>query len=119
MPISDLAYACGDIVVVPFPFSDRLAEKRRPALIVSGDEVAADGLFWVVMITSSPQRCGSLDLPVDVTDRSGLRVASFVRPTKITSVEASRILRSVGKMDSGKLNGVLASVRALVGSGRP
>ncbi len=118
MPTSDLAYSCGDIVVVPFPFSDRLAEKRRPALVVSGADVAAEGLFWVVMITTSPQRGGGFSIPVDVTDLSGLHVPSFVRPTKITSIEARRILRSVGSMEADKLADVLSCVRAFIGPGK-
>lgn len=31
-------YDAGDVVVVPFPFSDRDAAKRRPALVCSGAE---------------------------------------------------------------------------------
>ena len=33
-----------DIVVVPFPYADRLAEKRRPALVISNRKLAAHGL---------------------------------------------------------------------------
>jgi len=42
-----------EIVVVPFPYTDRMAEKRRPALVVSNAELAARfGRVWVAMITS-------------------------------------------------------------------
>ncbi|MEA2987282.1 MAG: mRNA interferase MazF, partial [Alphaproteobacteria bacterium] len=43
----------GDIVVVPFPYTDRLAEKRRPALVVSNAKLVRFGLVWVAMITSA------------------------------------------------------------------
>ena len=47
-------FAAGEVVVVPFPYADQLAEKRRPALVVSNLELAnAHGLIWVVMITSA------------------------------------------------------------------
>ena len=42
-----------DVVVVPFPYADRLAEKRRPALVISNRKLAAHGLIWVAMITSA------------------------------------------------------------------
>jgi hypothetical protein len=32
-----------DVVVVPFPYADRLAEKRRPALVISNRKLAARG----------------------------------------------------------------------------
>jgi mRNA-degrading endonuclease toxin of MazEF toxin-antitoxin module len=42
-----------DIVVVPFPYADRLAEKRRPALVISNRKLVPFGLIWVAMITSA------------------------------------------------------------------
>ena len=42
-----------DVAVVPFPYADRLAEKRRPALVISNHKLAAHGLIWVAMITSA------------------------------------------------------------------
>ena len=44
-----------DVVVVPFPYSDRLADKRRPALVISHPDLPARlGRVWVAMITSVP-----------------------------------------------------------------
>ena len=34
-----------DVVVVPFPYADRLAEKRRPALVISNRKLAVHELF--------------------------------------------------------------------------
>ena len=49
----DIRFDPFDIVVVPFPYADRLAEKRRPALVISNRKLAAHGLVWVAMITSA------------------------------------------------------------------
>ena len=43
--LSRARYAAFDIVVVPFPYADRLAEKRRPALVISSAKLAATGLL--------------------------------------------------------------------------
>jgi putative transposase len=32
-----IAYSFGDVVLVPFPFTDQTASKKRPAVVVSGD----------------------------------------------------------------------------------
>ncbi len=31
------AYSFGDVVLVPFPFTDQTASKKRPAVVVSAD----------------------------------------------------------------------------------
>jgi mRNA-degrading endonuclease toxin of MazEF toxin-antitoxin module len=32
-----MAYKAGDVILIPFPYRDRLAESTRPAVVVSGD----------------------------------------------------------------------------------
>ena len=105
MPISKSAIKRGDIVVVPFPYSDQLAEKRRPALVVSGNKFNDRGFLWVVMITSKVE--GS---PPDVVqfdhNKAGLSKPSVVRVAKLATIEASRVLRVAGHMDSKAFNAV-------------
>jgi mRNA interferase MazF len=44
----------GDVIKVPFPYTDRPTRQSRPALVVSTDAIEeAHGLLWVVMITSA------------------------------------------------------------------
>ncbi|HEY3721123.1 MAG TPA: type II toxin-antitoxin system PemK/MazF family toxin [Roseiarcus sp.] len=45
---SPFAYRAGDVIVVPFPYSGRLEQKRRPALVVSAPELHTLGLIWAV-----------------------------------------------------------------------
>ncbi len=47
----------GDVVKVPFPYTDRPTRQRRPALIVSGPDLQrTHGLSWLLMITSATHR---------------------------------------------------------------
>ncbi len=38
-----------DVIIVPFPYVDRFAEKRRPALVISSAALATFGVLWVAM----------------------------------------------------------------------
>ena len=50
----------GDVVKVPFPYTDRATRQYRPALVVSVDAMqAAHGLLWVAMITSAEIEAGA------------------------------------------------------------
>lgn len=44
----------GDVIRVPFPYTDRNTRQYRPALVVSPSGIGEDNaLLWVVMITSA------------------------------------------------------------------
>lgn len=88
-----------DIVVVPFPYSDRLAEKRRPALIISKPWIAEDhGLLWVAMITSLQNGSWASDIEIKTMGVTGLPAPSVIRPVKIATIEAGRVLRKIGRL---------------------
>jgi mRNA interferase MazF len=116
LPTSEATtYAPGDVVVVPFPYSDRLAEKRRPALVVSNARLAEQGLIWLAMITSARQSALPYDSPVGDLALAGLPAPCVVRPTKIATVEPSRIVRKAGRLGGQEAVRALATVRAFVG----
>lgn len=78
-----------DVVKVPFPYTNRPVQQRRPALVVAchGGE-AMPMLLWVVMITSAAHRRWPHDVTISDTVEAGLPAPSIVRPTKIATMEA-------------------------------
>lgn len=87
-----------DVVIVPFPYSDRLAEKRRPAIVVSSGALHAEAeIVWVAMVTTTPPRSMHDFRLVDLSP-TGLAVSCGVRPAKLAAIESSRILRRIGAL---------------------
>jgi mRNA interferase MazF len=111
---SPSAYRAGDVIVVPFPYSDRLAQKRRPALVVSGAELHALGLIWAVMITSAKNAPQPYDLAILDLAGAGLSAASVVRPTKIACLEPARVLRVAGRLAARDVSTIEGCVRSFV-----
>lgn len=108
-------YAPGDVVVVPFPYSDRSAEKRRPALVVSNAKVGAKGFLWLVMITSAQNSEMTNDVPIEDLAQAGLTAPSIVRPIKIATVEPSRIIRRAGRLGKEQASIVFDMVHSFIG----
>ena len=109
-------FAAFDIVVVPFPYSDRLAEKRRPALVISGPRLAPYGLVWVAMITSAENDPWPADVAIADLDRAGLPAPSVIRPAKIACIELSRIDRRAGRLDKAAARTVAQRLRGFLAS---
>jgi mRNA interferase MazF len=97
-------YSRGDVVLVPFPFTDLSAVKRRPALIISNDEYnRATGDVVIAQITSklnSPPRPGDHRLKDWLG--AGLPLPSLVR-TRVATLHASLLVRSLGSMPGDEM----------------
>ena len=102
----------GDIVVVPFPFSDLSTSKRRPALVLAASRV--DDLI-LCQITSQTVRD---DMAVTVAESDiedgTLNTESNVRPNKLFTADKSIILYRVGTLQKEKLNEVVENVVKLI-----
>jgi mRNA interferase MazF len=78
-----------DLVKVPFPYTNRFVQQRRPALVVAiPDAPGAPELLWVLMVTSAANRGWPGDVAVSDLQEAGLPAASVVRPAKIATIEA-------------------------------
>lgn len=81
-----MAYAPFDVVVVPFPTAGRLAEKRRPAIVISAPDLEKrHGLVWLAMVTSASDPAWRDDVLVSDLKSAGLPAPSRIRPAKIAT----------------------------------
>lgn len=105
-----MSFSPGEVVTVPFPYTDALAEKRRPAVVVSSPILERDhGLVWLAMITSSSKGWQG-DVPIADLTAAGLPVSCVVRPAKIATVSVKRIHRRLGRLRPADWKGVRESL---------
>lgn len=103
-----------DVVVVPFPFTDSTAVKRRPALVLSdGQFQDRCGHLVLAMITSRENRGWPLDVELTDLDGAGLPHASVVR-MKIFTLDERFILRKSGRLSPDDRIGVERSLELLM-----
>jgi len=98
----------GDVIVVPFPFSDLTQSKRRPALVVApleGDDVI------LCQITSKAVR-DNYAIPLDDKEFStgSLQQASNIRPNRIFTADSHIVLYRVGTLKKEKLSEVVERI---------
>lgn len=110
-----MAFAQGDVLVLPFPYSDRLAEKRRPAVVISKPALERKhGLIWVAMVTSDRGGVRSDDVAISDLERTGLPAASLVRTIKLATIEPARVIRTAGALAKRDLAAVLDVARRFI-----
>ena len=98
----------GDVVVVPFPFSNLHSSKRRPALVLAdsgGDDAI---LCQITSQTIKDDYAVTIELP-DIENGS-LNTTSNARPNKLFTADKSIISYKVGTLRQSKMELVLHTV---------
>ena len=109
----------GDVVKVPFPYTDGAARQFRPALVVStGGIEAAHGLLWVTLITSAENRGWGGDLSVANLALAGLPAPSVIRTAKVATIEA-RDATKLGRISPSLLEQALGRITRELGVESP
>ena|SRR3989344_6491186 len=94
----------GDVVVLPFPFSDLSSYKRRPALVVAN--LAGDDII-LCQITSEAKNDGySIKLIDNDFKTGGLKTTSMIRPNKLFTADKSIILYKIGSINEKKIKDI-------------
>ena len=108
-----VAPSAGEVVLVPFPFSDLSQSKVRPAVCLAD---GGRGDWILCQITSVPYG-DPVAIPLDAGDFSsgGLRVASVARPGKLFAAHAGLFVRSVEILAPVAFERVLLAVVSLLG----
>ena len=106
----------GDVVRIPFPYTDRATRQHRPALVVSAGGIGEErALLWVVMITSAENRSWPDDVPLGKRYmEAGLPAPSIIRACKIATIEA-RHAEPLGKVAPTIMKEVATAVRKYLG----
>ena len=104
----------GDVVIVPFPFSDLSGDKKRPAFVIAdlpGDDI-------IVCQITSKAKSDSLALPLAAHDftSGGLPVDSFIRPNKLFTADKNIILSTAGCLCENKIRNVVNAVINIISS---
>jgi mRNA interferase MazF len=89
----------GDVVLVPFPFTDQTTTKKRPAVIVSSDAYNRQRRDSILMAVTSQMGSGDFfgDMTISEWQEAGLLKPSVIKPI-FTTVEKALVLKKIGRM---------------------
>ena len=111
---STTIYKRGDVVLVPFPFTDLTSVKQRPALVISSDaanQTRPDVI--VVAITSQIPAQLPIDemaVPLAELNKWGLPKPSVIKLAKMFTIHQGLIRKSFGAAPAATLSQVLRQI---------
>ncbi len=104
-------YKFGDIVLVPFPFTDQTATKRRPAVVVSSKVCHQERQDLILMAVSSQLRAFTTvgEVVIQHWQQAGLIKPSVIKPI-FSTVEKGLILRKLGQLSEEDREAIKKSI---------
>jgi mRNA interferase MazF len=98
-----------DVILVPFPFSERPGQMRRPALVLSDRSFNRCGHSILTMVTTSGHAPWPGDTPLQDHHSAGVPLPCMVR-LKLFTLDNRLTLRKLGRLserDIGRVAGAL------------
>src|SRR3954453_23808459 len=98
----------GQIILVPFPFSNLTASKLRPVLLLRRASCRFDD--WLVCMISSQIRQAEPGLYEILTPEdgdfaeTGLKAASVLRLARLAVIDGAMFVGCIGEIDAGRLD---------------
>ena len=102
-------YSKNDVVLVPYPFSDRSGSKVRPAMVIGGLHPSQD--LFVAPLTSKTERLLPGEFVLSDWSAAGLNVPTAFKRALYTARQSS-ITKFVGRLASSDAEKVRASLLA-------
>lgn len=104
----------GDVVVIPFPFSDLTQAKRRPALVIAAPR--GDDLILCQITSKAVRDDYAVPLGDDDFETGALRQPSNVRPNRIFTADHHLVLYRIGALGKLKMDTVVEAVVEIIRS---
>lgn len=98
----------GDIVVIPFPFSDLSKSKRRPAIVLK--ELTGNDLILCQITSKKTKDIYSISLSEKEFKKGTLKQESNIRPNKLFTADNSIIEYKAGTLKETKTKEVIEKI---------
>ena len=98
----------GDVVVVPFPFTNLSGKKKRPALIIK--KIAGDDFLLCQITHKSYEKSEEVELNKSDFTKGFLQYDSFVRVTKIFTADESLAEYKIGSLKEEKTSEIITKI---------
>ena len=107
-----MTFQRGDVVLVPFPFTDLRSQKVRPAVVVSSSEYHASepDLILGAITTNLSAAMSAVDYVLREWQVANLRYPSAFKPLLFT-LEPAHVLHQIGQLTAHDLTEVDTRLR--------
>lgn len=113
--LSMTPFEFGDIILVPFPFTDQSISKKRPAVVISSKAYNTERPDLIIMAVTSQIKPASVigEVIIQEWQVAGLLKPSAIKPV-ITTIEKPLVIKTMGRLKEDDQKALKESVRKIL-----
>ena len=104
----------GEIIIVSFPFTNLHEEKARPAVIVSTTNDAYQDVVVCMISSIVPTLLNNQQVLLIPSAINNLRSESVIKIARICTLQKSKVIASIGKLDAVEMKQFVQSFKSLI-----
>lgn len=106
----------GDIILVPFPFTDQSQAKKRPAVVISSKAYNTERPDLIIMAVTSQIKPASIigEVIIQAWQEAGLLKPSAIKPV-ITTIEKPLVIKVMGQLKEEDQKALQESLKGILG----
>ena len=93
-----MIYRQGDIILIPFPYSDLAGLKKRPAIIISNSNLKGEDFICSLITSNSPK--DGIQIRDDFLKENKLPFKSWVKPQRIFTIDKKMIIKKITSVNN-------------------
>lgn len=116
MMLSMTDYSFGDVLLVPFPFTDQSTSKKRPAIVINSAAYQQHKPDLIIMAITSQFKPaqGIGEFAIQAWQQAGLLKPSVVKPV-ITTIEKALVIKTLGRFQNDDLQSLRKTIAKIIG----
>jgi len=88
----------GDIVLIPFPFSELTQVKIRPAVVITETKDKYKDLVLAAISSQVPSSLSAAEIIIRPDSLNGLRTASIIKVDRIFTLKSEKVVAQIGRL---------------------
>ncbi len=104
----------GDIVLIPFPFSELTDIKIRPAVVISETKDKYKDLILAAVSSQMSEKISVAEIILGPDSLNGLRVKSVIKVDRIFTLKANKVITSLGRLNTNQIANFKLIFKSLV-----
>ena len=94
----------GNIILVPFPFSELTNIKVRPAVVISTTKDKYEDLIVSAISSVIPDSISANEIIIESNSINNLRVKSVLKVDRIVTIKKESVIAMIGSLSENELN---------------